>query len=105
MRLIFEAAKLALLEVVGTTANKPQHASGMRVADPIMIRKRKYKCIGDRVDQVARGRKRSKSSNLLTVLCSVVLPAILAVTFVIGIGDRKDTFSGDTAVRKLVRDR
>ena len=39
--------------------------------------------------------------------CSiVVLPAILiAVTFVIGLGDRKDTFSGDTAVRKLVRDR
>ena len=36
--------------------------------------------------------------------CSFASDSI-AVTFVIGLGDRKDTFSGDTAVRKLVRDR
>ena len=81
----------------------------MRVADPIMISKRKYKCIGDRVDQVARGRKRSKS--LLTFLqCTIIVDSFadgdsIAVTFVIGLGDREDIFSGDTAVRKLVRDR
>ena len=45
---------------------------------------------------------------LSVIYCTyVVLPMaiLIAVTFVIGLGDRKDTFSGDTAVRKLVRDR